>query len=126
MGDGTVEGVGGRRADRAARRVRRAEHEVIDDQLRAPAEKLSQRPWPLVGAEAVFLLDRHPGQLAPLGRELVGSAALRPAAAKTAVSSHRAATAVIITTPRRRCRGRETRSRAAAGPAGSVPATGTC
>jgi hypothetical protein len=47
---------------------------VIGEQLRAPAEKLAQRLGPLVGAEAVFLLDRYPGQLAPLGRELVAVA----------------------------------------------------
>jgi hypothetical protein len=55
-----------------------------------------------------------------------GSAAVRPAAAKTAVSAHRAASAVIITAPGRRCRGRGTRSRAAVGPAGSGRATGRC
>jgi hypothetical protein len=47
---------------------------VIGDQLRAPAEKLAQRLRPLIGAEAVFLLDRRPRQLAALGRELVAAA----------------------------------------------------
>src|SRR5262249_61009216 len=71
---GTVEAVRPRRAGRAARRVRRAEHEVIDDQLRAPVKELSQRLWPLGGVEPVVLLDRYPGQRAPRGRELVAAA----------------------------------------------------
>src|SRR5215469_9432539 len=70
----TVEAVRPRRAGRAARRVVRAEHEVIDDQLRAPVKELSQRLWPLGGVEPVFLLDRHPGQRAPRGGQLVAAA----------------------------------------------------
>src|SRR5262249_55727341 len=44
------------------------------DQLRAPVKELSQRLGPLGGVEPVFLLDRHPGQRAPRGRELVAAA----------------------------------------------------
>jgi hypothetical protein len=46
VGDRAGEGVGRRGAGRAAYRGRRAEHEVIDEQLRAPAGKLWQRPGP--------------------------------------------------------------------------------
>ena len=72
-GPGVV-GVRTRRAGRAARRVVRAEHEVVDEELRAPVEELGQRLRPLVRLERVLLLDRHPGQLSTLPRELVAEA----------------------------------------------------
>src|SRR6266576_2256996 len=53
---------------------RRAEHEVVDEQLRAPVEKLGQRLRPVVGLEAVVLLDRDPRQRLPLPGELVAAA----------------------------------------------------
>jgi hypothetical protein len=52
----------------------RAEHEVVDQQLRAPVEELGQRLRPVLGLEAVVLLDRDPRQLLPLPGELVASA----------------------------------------------------
>src|SRR5215467_11082423 len=70
----TVEAVRPRGAERAARGVRRAEHEVVDDQLRAPVKELSQGLGPRGGVEPVVLLDRHPGQRAPRGGELVAAA----------------------------------------------------
>ena len=45
----------------AGLRVVRAEHEVVDEQLRAPVEQLGQGLRPLVRLEVVLLLDRHPG-----------------------------------------------------------------
>src|SRR6266516_6389794 len=74
VGRGAVEGIGHRRADRTARRIGRAEHEVVDDQLGAPVEQLCQRLVSLVGVEAVLLFDRQPRQVAPLGGELVAAA----------------------------------------------------
>ena len=46
----------------AARLVDGAEHEVVDEQLRASVEELGQRLGPVVCLEAVLLLDRHPGR----------------------------------------------------------------
>src|SRR4051812_15754175 len=68
------DGVGDRGTDGAARLVRRAEHEVIDEELRTTAEELGERLRPSLGLEAVVLLDRHPGELPPLPRELVAAA----------------------------------------------------
>ena len=67
----TVDGVGDRRVHRAAGRVARAEHEVVDEQLGSPVEQLDQRLLTVVGVESVLLLDRDPGQVAPLLRQLV-------------------------------------------------------
>ena len=49
----------------------RAEHEVVDEQLRAAVEQLAQRLGALVGVEPVVLLNANPRQLAPLPRKLV-------------------------------------------------------
>jgi hypothetical protein len=66
-----VEAVGDRRAGNAACLVVRAEHEVIDEELRAPAEEIRERSLPFVGVEPVVLFHGDPGQfLAPL-RELI-------------------------------------------------------
>src|SRR5687768_3071076 len=66
----------------AAQGVRRAEHEVVDEQLRAPVEELRQRPRPILGLEAVLLLEPHPGQPSPLTSQfivLTGELLLAPA-----------------------------------------------
>ena len=66
-----VEAVGDRRAGNAARLVVRPEHEMIDEELRAPPEQVRKRSLALVGVEPVVLVDADPGQfLAPL-RELI-------------------------------------------------------
>src|SRR5215217_5148079 len=67
------DGVGDRGADSATRLVGRAEHEVVDEQLRATVEELAERLRPRLGLEAVVLLDRHPGKLPPFPRELVAA-----------------------------------------------------
>src|SRR6266702_4291309 len=78
MDDGPVEAVRGERAPRTARirpaLDRRAEHEVVDEQLRATVEEVDQRLRPVVGLEAVVLLDRDPGQRLPPAGELVAPA----------------------------------------------------
>src|SRR4051812_25774148 len=71
MRQDTADGVGDRRVDRAAGRVARAEHEVVDEQLRPPVEQLVERPFACVSVEAVLLLHPHPRKLAPLPGELV-------------------------------------------------------
>src|SRR5207248_3280943 len=48
-----------------------AAHEVVDEELRAAVEELGQRLRPLVGVEAVLLVEPHPRQLSPFLRELV-------------------------------------------------------
>jgi hypothetical protein len=71
MREETVDGVGDRRVHRAAGRVARAEHEVVYEQLGSPVEELGEPLLTVVRIKAVLLLDRHPGQLASLLRELV-------------------------------------------------------
>ena len=66
-----AEGVRDRGADGTAGLVRGAEHEVVDEQLRATVEEVGERLRAVLGLEPVVLLDRHPGELPPLLRELV-------------------------------------------------------
>src|SRR6185503_7942550 len=47
------------------------EHEMIDEELRAPPEEIRQRGAPLVGLESILLVDPHPRQLLPPPRQLV-------------------------------------------------------
>src|SRR5262245_29837501 len=47
------------------------EHRVIDDQLAAPREEVTECLRPVLALEGVGLLDELPGQLAPLPAELV-------------------------------------------------------
>ena len=68
-----VEPVRDRRAGRAARRVVGPEHEVVDEELRAPLEEVCQRGAPLVGLESILLVDPHPRQLLPPPRQLVAA-----------------------------------------------------
>ena len=55
-----VEAVGNRRARRTAGLVVGAEHEVIDEELRAPSEEIRQRDAALVGVESILLVDPAP------------------------------------------------------------------
>ena len=71
--DGAVEPVGDRRAGRTARRVVGAEHEVIDEELRAPPEEVCQRGASFIGLESVLLVDADPWQLLPPLRQLVAA-----------------------------------------------------
>ena len=68
---GAVEPVGNRRARRAAGRVLGPEHEVIDEQLRASGEELSERRRAVIRLEAVLLVDSNPGQFLPPPRQLI-------------------------------------------------------
>src|SRR2546425_740437 len=69
----TVEAIGNRRTRRTAGRVVGPEHEVVDEELRAPSEEVCQRGAPLVGLESVLLVDPDPGQLLPSPRQLVAA-----------------------------------------------------
>src|SRR5262249_39097981 len=68
-----VEPVRDGRAGRAPRGVVRPEHEVVDEELRAPSEELCQRGATLVGLEAILLVDPNPRQLLPAPRQLVAT-----------------------------------------------------
>src|SRR5450755_3590385 len=75
--DGAVEAVRDRRAARAPCCVVRAEHEVIDEQLRASGEEIREGRCAGVGVEAVFLVDSNPGQLLALPRQFVATSRQR-------------------------------------------------
>src|SRR5438067_10230756 len=68
-----VEAVCDRRAGRTPRRVVGPEHEVVDEELRAPSEEVCQRDAPLVGLESILLVDPNPRQLLPPPRQLVAA-----------------------------------------------------
>ena len=63
--------VGDRGVDRAAGLVARAEHEVVDQQLRSAVEQFGQRRGSVLGLQRVLLVDAHPRKLPPQARELV-------------------------------------------------------
>src|SRR5579885_2512750 len=67
------EAVRNHRAGGAARRPVGSEHEMVDEELRAPAEEVGERGAPAIGLEAVLLLDLDPGQLLPPPRQLVAA-----------------------------------------------------
>src|SRR5438046_5463106 len=71
--DGAVETVRDRRAGRTSRRVVGPEHEVVDEELRAPSEEVCQRGAPFIGLECVPLVDPDPRQLLPSPRQLVAA-----------------------------------------------------
>ena len=82
MREDAVEVVGDERAARAAGVLLvdtepEAEHEVIDEQLRATVEEVGERLRPLVRLEGVGLLDRHPGELPAPAGELIALAHVR-------------------------------------------------
>src|SRR3989449_8598464 len=66
-----VEAVRDRRAGRTPRLVVGPEHEVVDEELRAPSEEVCQRGAPLVGLESILLVDPNPRQLLPPPRQLL-------------------------------------------------------
>src|SRR5437667_1231870 len=68
-----VEAVRDRRAGRTPRLVVGPEHEVVDEELRAPSEEVCQRGAPLVGLESILLVDPNPRQLLPPLRQLVAA-----------------------------------------------------
>ena len=71
MREHPVEAVGRRRAGRTASRVAGPEHEVVDDQLRAPVEQLRECARAFGRIEAILLLHLDPRQLASQFRQLV-------------------------------------------------------
>src|SRR5204862_8262594 len=62
-----------RRARRTPRRVVGPEHEVVDEELRAPSEEVRQRGAPLVGLEPILLVDPDPRQRLPPPRQFVAA-----------------------------------------------------
>jgi hypothetical protein len=65
MNRNAVETVCNRRAGRTPRFVVGPEHEMVDEQLRASSEEISERRFSFVGLESIFLLDSNPRQLLP-------------------------------------------------------------
>src|SRR6266446_6683396 len=50
-----------------------AEHEMVDEELRAPSEEVCQRDTPFIGLESVLLVDPDPRQLLTSPRQLVAA-----------------------------------------------------
>src|SRR5262245_10632904 len=73
MHDEPVEAVRDRRAGRTAACVVRPEHEMVDEELRAAAEKVRKRGIAFVGFEPILLVDPNPRQFLALLRQLVVS-----------------------------------------------------
>jgi len=71
--DEAVETVRDRRTGRAAGGVVGPEHEMVEEELRAPSEEIREGRCALVGLEAVLLVDPDPGQLLPPPRQLVAA-----------------------------------------------------
>src|SRR5437667_3781740 len=73
MSGDAVEPVRDRRAGWTPRLVVGPEHEVIDEELRAFSEEISEGRFSFVGLEAVVLVDSNPGQLLPPPRQLIAA-----------------------------------------------------
>src|SRR5919109_2625361 len=74
MDDGPVEAIRDGRAGWAAGGVVGPEHEVVDEELRAPLEEVCQRGAPRVGLESIRLVDPNPWQfLLPPSSQLVAA-----------------------------------------------------
>src|SRR6266498_2054766 len=72
MLDHAPQPIGERGAARAGNRPVLPEHQVVDEQLRAPLEQLGQRLRPVLAREPVLLLDPDPRQLPPLLLDALG------------------------------------------------------
>src|SRR5262245_12203015 len=71
MDDEAVEPVRDRRAGRAPRLVIGPEHEVVDEELRAPSEEVFKQGAPFVGVEPILLVDANPRQFLAPPRQVV-------------------------------------------------------
>src|SRR5260370_24913783 len=69
-----VEAIRDRRAGRTPRFVVGPEHEMIDEELRASSEEISEGRFSFVGLEAVLLVDSNPRQFLPPPRRLAPAA----------------------------------------------------
>src|SRR2546426_6668407 len=69
--EGAVDMIGQERAAPAALLPPRTEHEMIDDQLAASLEEVSERLLALRPVEHIRFFDLDPGQVAPLGTQLI-------------------------------------------------------
>ena len=83
-----VEPIRDRRAGRTARLVVGPEHEVIDEELRAPSEEICQRGATFIGLESILLVDANPWQLL---RRRASSSLRRVSSFSASSSSSRAA-----------------------------------
>ncbi len=95
----------GRRSRRSRRRssstpgsrpCTRPKHEVVHEELGAAAEEVRKRRAPLVGLEAVVLLDADPRERLPLLRELVSEPGVAPSRPRAAQAGRRATPRVFL------------------------------
>src|SRR6266850_3109241 len=68
-----VEAIRDHRAGRTASRVVGPEHEMVDEELRAPLEQALERCAPVVGLKAILLADPNPWQALPPLRQLIAA-----------------------------------------------------
>jgi hypothetical protein len=61
-----IESVCDRGARHAAGFVVGAEHEMVNEKLRAPSEEVRQGGFPFIGVELIFLVGANPRQFLPL------------------------------------------------------------
>src|SRR5260370_20561530 len=73
MNGEAFEPVRDRRAGRAPRLVVGPEHEVVDEELRAPSEEVFERGAPLIGLESILLVDPDPRQRLASPRQFVAA-----------------------------------------------------
>src|SRR5438093_12744899 len=66
-----VEAVCDRRAGRTPCGVIGPEHEMVNEELRASSEEISEGRFSFVGLESIFLVDPHPRQFLPPPRQLI-------------------------------------------------------
>src|SRR6266496_939199 len=66
-----VESVRDRRARRTSRFVVGPEHEMVDEELRASSEEISEGRFSVVSLETVFFVDSHPRHFLPFSRHLI-------------------------------------------------------
>jgi hypothetical protein len=71
--DDSVESIRDRGARGASGGVVRAEHEVIDEQLRSALEEIRERYRPVVAFECIVLVDANPGKLLSASGQLVAA-----------------------------------------------------
>src|ERR1700676_384663 len=70
---GAGEAVGERRAGRTSDREVGPEHEVVDEQLRAPFEEVGKGRGSLIRLKAVLLVDRNPRQVLSQASQLIAA-----------------------------------------------------
>ena len=50
-----------------------SEHEMVDEELRPPAEEVRERRVPFIGLDSISLIDSHPWQFLPVASHFVAA-----------------------------------------------------